>query len=112
MEPLLRTRGTVLAAVLALAIAAITLEAWLRWGMRCDEGCYLRSAEPGQPWTRYSDSWQWHAQFALALVAVIAVGVALMTIRARPLTGLATATIAVAFAAGWVAWYLATPLHR
>jgi|SRR5215203_3675263 len=112
MEPRFRILRTVLAAALALAIAAMALGAWLRWGMRCDEGCSLRSAEPGQPWTRYSDSWQWHAQFAVALLAVIAVGIALVTIRARPRAGLAMATIAVAFAGGWVAWYLATPLHR
>jgi hypothetical protein len=112
MEALFRNVRTVLVALLALAIAATTLGAWLRWGMRCDEGCYLRSAEPGEPWTRYRDSWQWHAQFALALLAVIAAGAALVTVRARPLTGLAMATIAVAFAGGWVGWYLATPLHQ
>jgi hypothetical protein len=102
----------VLVAGLVLAVAGVWLGAWLRWGMRCDEGCYLRPTEPGEPWTRYTDSWQWHAQFALASLAVIAAGTALGTVRARPLVGLVIATVAAAFAGGWVGWYLATPLHQ
>ena len=112
MEAFVRKARIVFVAVLALVVAATSLEAWLRWGMRCDEGCYVRSAEPGEPWTRYGDSWQWHAQFALALLASIAAGAALVTVRARPVVGVVMAAIAVALAGGWVGWYLATPLHQ
>jgi hypothetical protein len=52
MEALGTKVRTAMVAVLALAIAAIFLGAGLRWGMRCDEDCYLRSTVPGDPWTR------------------------------------------------------------
>jgi hypothetical protein len=103
--------STALLAVLSCVIAVLALAAWLRWGMRCDEGCYQRATEPGESWTRYRDSWQWHAQFALALLAVIAAATAIMTLRVRPLAGVPAAMIAVTCAGGWIAWYLATPLH-
>jgi len=111
MAELVRNLGNALVAALSVAIVALALAAWLRWGMRCDEGCYRRSTEPGHSWTRYKDSWQWHAQFALALLAIIAAAAAIMTRRVRPLAGLTAAIIAVASAGGWIAWYLATPLH-
>jgi hypothetical protein len=112
MERLSRNVGTALIAALAVAIMAMTLGAWLRWGMRCDEGCYLRSAEAGAPWTRYRDSWQWHAQFAVALLAMLAAGAGLVTVRSRPPAGIALAAAACALAGSWLAWYLATPLHQ
>jgi hypothetical protein len=100
-----------LATALVLAVVAVALAAWLRWGMRCDEGCYERSTEPGQPWTRYRDSWQWTAQFALAALAVIAAGGAIMTVRGRGVTPFRLAVTAAAAAGGWIVWYVATPLH-
>ena len=41
--------------VILVAVFVVFLGALLRWGMKCDEGCYLRQFEPGRhhPWTRY-----------------------------------------------------------
>jgi len=98
-------------AVVLLAIAILTLGACLRWSMRCDEGCYSPASSPGQPWTRYEDAWQWHAQFAVALLAMIVAGAALAIVRRRPAHGLLAAGVALTLAGTWIAWYLASPLH-
>ena len=111
MRPLPRSLLTVAVAVLGVVVVALALGAFLRWGMRCDEGCYVRSTDPEQPWTRYRDSWQWHAQFVLALVALTASAGAVVTVRRRPLAGSALAALAAVAAAGWIGWYAATPLH-
>jgi len=111
MSGLVRNVLTALVAVLSFAIVVLALAAWVRWGMRCDEGCYQHATGPAESWTRYRDSWQWHAQFALALFAVIAAGAAIITLRVRPLVGVTAIAVAVACAGCWIAWYLATPLH-
>jgi hypothetical protein len=65
------------AAAGAVLVPALVLifGAWLRWRMKCDEGCYDKPAgahEPGHAWTSYTTSWQWDAQFALAAGGVMA----------------------------------------
>ena len=112
MDSRLRKVCTGLVALLALVTAAVFLAAWLRWGMRCDEGCYLRSAEPGAPWTRYRDSWQWHVHFGVAVFAVLAAVAGLLLVRVRFLAGIVIAAVATGSAGTWVSWYLATPLHQ
>ena len=90
----------------------VFLGALLRWGMKCDEGCYLRQLERGYSWTRYGDSWQWHAQFAVASVALATAAAAIyLSSRRHPGRAAVALITAVLLSGAWIGWYSATPLH-
>jgi hypothetical protein len=96
LEGLLFVAGTGLAGLAALF--------WL--GLKCDESC----TEPGSPteqageWWHTLDAWQWEAQAAFALVALVA---ALATIVLPLVRWYRTAIVAVVFGlAAFCAWAL------
>lgn len=111
-----RFRPTLVAAVLGASVLVpmllLFLGAWLRWAMKCDEGCYLRDQEPGHAWTRYEGSWQWDAQFAVAVAGLVAAGAAVYLARkARPALCALAALLALVLGGAWIGWYSASPLH-
>src|SRR3990170_4974261 len=115
MAPSNRRRiATALVPLLVLApTVALLLAALLRWGMRCDETCRDRTgegAEPGQPWPAYESSWQWDAQFALAVVGLLAAVAAVWFAQRTRWRATALAIgCTIAFGGGWVLWYQLSP---
>lgn len=87
--------------------------AWLRWRMKCDEGCYDKPAgahEPGHAWTSYTTSWQWDAQFALAAGGVVAaVATVWLTAKGRGTHATFAVLAAVVLCGAWIVWYSASP---
>jgi hypothetical protein len=81
---------------------------------RCGEACYdggLRTYEGGHAWTAYQDAWQWQAQWALGLLALVLGMGAIATstrIGLRGWTrGLLLATVVCS--AAWIAWRVLEP---
>jgi hypothetical protein len=111
-------RQRLLAVVVCIASLAVFLLANGRANLRCKGNCYGSpplsrygsiTYEPGHPWTRYADSWQWSAQSALGDVALLAavVGLGLAATRFRsPVIALIVSVVA---ALAWALWVAASP---
>ena len=97
------TAGAVLVASLGMFVSAQDI-----YGRQCGDTCYPRGTE-GVPWYRVKDAWQWDAQFALALGALLAAMVAAYClVRVGVRAAAVPLVIAVAFDAAFVIWVLPT----
>jgi hypothetical protein len=101
-----------LALVATLVSSPVILAgAWLRWGMKCDEGCRSPADVSGgdQSWTSHASAWQWDAQFALALGGFLAALAAFYfaTVRRGPLA--AAMGLAGILCGAWLVWHAASP---
>jgi hypothetical protein len=110
----LQLRRRALAAGVTVVAFLVFLVAIVHEQNGCQDACYgtgLRSYEGGHGWTSYADAWQWQAQWAMALAAVVLGLAALATserFALRRWTVALTAGAAV-LTLGWVAWRLLEP---
>lgn len=59
-------------------VAFVTmLPAYLLWTLRCDESCAAPEDTASAEWSQVEDAWQWDAQFAVAVIGLVAALVAL-----------------------------------
>lgn len=110
--PLLRRRA--IAAGATVVAFLVFLMAIVHEENGCKEACYgtaLRTYEGGHGWTSYADAWQWQAQWAVALAAVVLGVAALVTSERFALRRwtLALTAGSVALTAFWVLWRLLEP---
>jgi hypothetical protein len=107
-----RTLRLLALAVTLVGSPVILAGAWLRWAMKCDEGCRspADASGGGQSWTSHASSWQWDAQFALALVGFLAALAAFYFATARRGPLVAAMGLAGILCGAWLVWYAASPL--
>lgn len=75
-------------------------------GDRCFDGDGILPYEPGHAWTAYQESWQWQAQWLMAVGAMV-LAVAALAASSRYAWRrwtLACNVGAVVLALGWIAW--------
>lgn len=102
------------AAVVTVGAFIVMLLAIQHESTGCRDACYdggLRSYESGHAWTAYQEAWQWQAQWALGIGALVLALGALATAGRyawrRRTFGLNCA--AVACCAAWIAWRVLEP---
>ena len=80
-------------------------------GVNCADGDGILARQGGQAWTAYQDSWQWQAQWALGVGALVLALVALCasTRYSWRYWTLAGNVGALLLALGWIAWRLLEP---
>jgi len=113
-----RSRIRALAILVTVVAGIVSLAAHGRSDLRCKGDCYgspplsrygSLTYEPGHPWTRYADSWQWGAQAALGYLGVIAalIGLGLAaTDRRNPMSAVVVSVVAMV---AWGAWVVLSP---
>src|SRR3954468_23565578 len=109
-----RLERGVTAAIVTVVAFFVMLLAIQHENTGCGDACYdggLRSYEGGHAWTAYQDSWQWQAQWALGILALV-VGLGALATSTRyawrrwTLAGNAVATV---LALAWIAWRVLEP---
>jgi hypothetical protein len=80
-------------------------------GASCADGDGILARQDGHAWTSYQDSWQWQAQWALGVGALVLALVALCTStrHAWRYWTLGCNIGALVLAAGWIAWLVLEP---
>jgi hypothetical protein len=101
-----------------LAALVLFLFADGRDGFRCRDSCYgappmsrygSLSYEPGHPWTRYADSWQWSAQIGLAYLALFAAVLAVGLAATDGRNAVPPTVVSGAAMVAWIVWVVLSP---
>ena len=100
--------------IVAVAAFAVILSlvwlyiAWALWSVRCDDSCYDDGniSREGSQWTDWWSSWQWDAQFFIAIAGASLLLLALSLAIAKKDIYKVPIMIAVALLATWSVFVL------